>query len=550
MFWNRGMGLFGSSGSKKESHTDKSSETPKEKEQPAPQQIEEEYVFKKVKIEKKFPDLENSAEKLWDLLNKAGKVTKVKGKLNDFPTLMNSDEGKTYPVSASFSVKIEEEQYQVAFDKDYSDENLNVSIELDYKNLNTVNEILSKVSSEIVSLSRTYEDEDSLVNLYKYIIANASSTKILPFSKHLLPGMKLSQDGELIPKKAVIKATIDGDKYTFTFGEDYSIRETVSVSCSKNKLEFINDVLTKVNTVSQSDNDSSKQVKSLEFIVSVNKYSWNDVGGLDEIRKELDKYIKWPLENPELLTAVSTSMPSGVLLIGPPGNGKTTIAKIIANESGAVFYCISPKDINSMWVGGTEKNWGKLFNHARKDVKDGKKVIIFIDEIDGFFTSREEMDKYSRISFGQFCQEWQGISDLQGILIMGATNRHQDLDEALVRPGRFTKKIYIGNPNEKARKEILNVYLNKMPLSNDVIVKDLAKRTDGYSSSHLKELCEGASFCAIERYSTEKGIQIKDIKGDLIKQVKINFQDFVNALEIQDKYKEQKKKENKIGFGS
>lgn len=543
------MGLFGSKPKLEEkvSEVNKSIDESKEK-KPEEPLVEEEYVFKKIKIEEQLPDLESSAKKLWNLLNRKGKVKKVKGKIGDVPTLVNSEEGTIYPISASFLVNIAGAEYKFDIDSNYDKERLNVSVELGYENREVVKEIFSEAKSEIVSISKHYEDKEALINLYNYIVENASSTKMLPPSSlKKLPQMELNSDGKLVPKEAIIRATINEDEYTFEF-EGGFITEKVSVSCPRNKIEFINTLLNKMQTGSVDENDDSKKVKSLDFIVSVSQYSWNDVGGLDEIKKELEQYIKWPLENPELLIAVNTTTPSGVLLIGPPGNGKTTIAKIIANESGAVFYSISPKDINSMWVGGTEKNWGRLFNQARKDVKDGKKVIIFIDEVDGFFTSREEMDKYSRISFGQLCQEWQGISDLQGILIMGATNRYQDLDEALVRPGRFSKKVYIGNPNEKARVQILNLYFKKMPLSEDVSAQILAQRTEGYSGSHLRDLCEGSSFTAVERYSKEKGIEIKDIKGELIKEVKINLEDFLNTLKIQDKYKEQKKEENKIGF--
>jgi transitional endoplasmic reticulum ATPase len=144
---------------------------------------------------------------------------------------------------------------------------------------------------------------------------------------------------------------------------------------------------------------------------------------------------------------------------------------------------VSSKDISSKWVGDTEKNWGKLFGYARQDVANGKSVIIFIDEIDGLYTSRGEMDKYTRISFGQFCQEMDGFSDLKNVVVIGATNKYEDLDPALVRPGRFTKKIYLGNPSSEGRAEILDIYMRLKPVASEVTISELVSSTELFCSN-------------------------------------------------------------------
>ncbi|PIO06788.1 hypothetical protein COT47_02715, partial [Candidatus Woesearchaeota archaeon CG08_land_8_20_14_0_20_43_7] len=274
-----------------------------------------------------------------------------------------------------------------------------------------------------------------------------------------------------------------------------------------------------------------KEIRTLDFSVSVENYGWDMIKGLDCVKDELFQYIEGPMRNPALFERLRLPMPKGILFHGPPGNGKTTLAKILANTTDSSFYCVSPKDINSRYVGGTEDNWGRLFDYARKDSKKGRSVIIFIDELDGFFTNRDDMDKYTRISFGQFCQEMDGFSDTKNVLILAATNKLDILDEALLRPGRFTKKIYIGNPDDAGRKDIFGLYLANRPLMGDIGMDDLMSKTGDFSSAKIEELCNSAMYCALTRFSRQNKVEIVDITTEMADDIRIGQSDFNTAME-------------------
>ncbi len=487
-------------------------------------------LFSKVQIVEDFQDVNYSAKRVWDYFNTKGKITKIgnktgfNDKITGSPQMKHSEEDNSfYPTTATFDATINESKYRVIFESSFREE-LKVTLECDIDNVNSMKDLLAGAKHEVISISKKYESLGPIKNLYEFLKSKAKSMKITGGRTDSNPKMIVDEELGLLPVEAKISTSLDRTNYIIRISTDFNNK--VDIECPLDKTDFVSDLLERMSV--KKTKEGEKEVKSLDFYVSVGEYHWNMVGGLSKARKELQQYIEWPLENTELFKKLDSSIPKGILLIGPPGNGKTTIAKIIANESKSSFYTVSPKDINSMWVGGTEKNWGRLFNQARADVKKGKTVMIFIDEIDGFYTNRDELDKYSRISFGQFCQEMDGISDLENTVVIAATNKHKILDEALVR--RFTKKIYIGKPDAEGRKEILDIYTKKKQIAQDFDIECLINATKEYSGAQLKELCDAATFKAIERYSATKGIAIKDIKGELIKEMTIEKQDFYAVL--------------------
>ncbi|MDO8740726.1 MAG: ATP-binding protein [Candidatus Woesearchaeota archaeon] len=494
-------------------------------------------AFNKIKIVERFLSADYSAQKVWEYLSKNGELKEIgetvnyDGKISGSPQMKRSEDNSLFPIIAAFKTILEKSEYIVNFKTSLYDGGLEVSIECDFDNVNHVNNLLSlakKEKQEIVSISRKYDDIEPIRKLYD-ILSENKSMKIFASSINSTPKMIIDEEFGLLPVDAKVQATLEGNNYVFNFHSYYNSHEII-VECPPDKTDFVKKLFDSI--AIRETEEGETEVRSLDFYVSVKEYHWDMVGGLKNVRKELKQYIEWPLENPELFRQLDSSMPKGVLLIGPPGNGKTTIAKILANETKSSFYAVSAKDINSMWVGGTEKNWGRLFRQAREDVKGGKCVIMFIDEIDGLYTDREEMDKYSRISFGQFCQEMEGISDLENVIVVGATNRHEDLDPALTR--RFPKKIYIGNPDSAGRKEVFDIYTKKKPIADDLDIGYLVQATEGFSGARLKDLCDSAAFNAINRYSTTKGIEVKDIKGELIKEIVVEKQDFDLALSAEE----------------
>ncbi|MBA3064484.1 ATP-binding protein, partial [Candidatus Woesearchaeota archaeon] len=367
-----------------------------------------ERLFNKVEIYKEFPNVDYSAKFIWNHFDEKGTIKKIAGKvgyignkLEGIPQMKTSDDGSVYPTKAVFIASVENSTYKVIFDDSYSNE-LKVTVECDIKDSKYINDLLNDPRNSVVSISKEYNDLESIKRLYKFITSKAEKFRINKTGLNKFPNMIIDDEIGLVPIDARIIATINGENYVFNILSRYGTKE-VSVECPLNKTNDINNLLESILTEEIKDEKGEpvkKSIKGIDGITQIKNYDWSMVGGLGDAKKEIQQYIEWPLKNPELFKKVNTSMPKGILLIGPPGNGKTTIAKIIANQTESSFYAVSPKDINSMWVGGTEKNWGRLFDNARQDVRKGRSAIIFIDEIDGLYTSRGEMDKYSRISFG------------------------------------------------------------------------------------------------------------------------------------------------------
>ncbi|MAE13032.1 hypothetical protein CMO92_00565 [Candidatus Woesearchaeota archaeon] len=506
-----------------------------------PKSRKETKLLERIKISEQFSDRDYSALRIWEELNRLGTIETMCeasyfSDKEEKPALMRrSDEGVLYPIEGVVEAKIYGAHYSLVL-KEKMDSGLEVTIEFDSRNLSLVEDILKKAQQKVVCISRSYMESESLGRLYEILQEEARSVKFLRQGNSSSPKMSVDSEQRIVPVDAKMRVVLGEDSYLFKFSDQYGIHG-VDVTCSVDKVDYVQDILSMAEDKAK---EGEIEVKSVDFSISVANYHWGLVGGLGDARRELQQYLEWPLENPELFDYLDTTLPKGILLIGPPGNGKTTIAKIIANESQSAFYSVSPKDIYSMWLGNSEKNWGWLFGKTRKDVRDGKTAIVFIDEIDGFYTNRDEMDKHSRKSFGQFCQEVDGISDLNGVVILGATNRDDQLDPALVR--RFPRQIYIGNPDQEGRGEILGLYTVKKPLADSVDVNSLVQRSDGFSGAMLKDLCDAATFNGVERYSETHDCSIKDIRGDRMKDVSIEMWDFEKALAGIKQYEENRSK--------
>ncbi|MFW6272768.1 MAG: AAA family ATPase, partial [bacterium] len=383
-----------------------------------------------------YEDIDSSAKLLWIAINDAGTVSNIAQGYDTFskkfegnPVMRTDPTGFIYPVDAIFNFHTSDSSYVVDFNS-RSISGFTVKITTDKENMSFVQDLFKSANKDLISISKTYEEKSSLAKLYGYLKENSSSLEFKPTNSCGKPQMEFDEEFGLIPVDASLHTQIDGKNYIFDVEYDHYRKVKVKAQCSKEDLDSMMEILDLFSKKKVLEGESG--VKTLESSVDVKNYSWDSVGGLSSVKSELEEYIEWPLENPDLFHLMDTKMPKGILLIGPPGNGKTTIAKILASETDSSFYSITPADINSKWVGESEQNVQKLFNKARNDVNNGKSAIIFIDEIDGLYTNREEMDKYTRKTFGQFCSEMEGISDLDGVVIIGATNKYEDLDEALV----------------------------------------------------------------------------------------------------------------------
>lgn len=244
-----------------------------------------------------------------------------------------------------------------------------------------------------------------------------------------------------------------------------------------------------------------------------------DVAGLEQVKEDIRLKMIYPFEHPELAEKFGIRAGGGVLMYGPPGTGKTMLAKATAGEIDATFFRISPADVLSKWVGEAEQNIKKLFDAAAAEPRS----IIFIDEIEALVPARrDEGSSVMQRVVPQILQGVEGFDKKAGrpILMMGATNVPWQLDPAMLRPGRFDEKIYIPLPDLPARRKMLEIYLSKRPLSDQVDLDALAARLDGYSGADIKYLCDRAAvvpFMQSVATGTEGQITL-EILNDVIRE--------------------------------
>jgi transitional endoplasmic reticulum ATPase len=252
-----------------------------------------------------------------------------------------------------------------------------------------------------------------------------------------------------------------------------------------------------------------------EVLVEVPNVKWADVGGLEDVKQELKEAVEWPLKNPEVFERMGVTPPKGILLYGPPGTGKTLLAKAVANESEANFILVKGPELLSKWVGESEKAVRKIFEKARQTSPS----IIFFDEVDSLAPRRSAADdnKVTERVVNQLLTEIDGLEELHNVVIIGATNRPDILDTALLRPGRFDRIIMVGAPDEKTREKVFEIHTKGMPLSKDVNIKELAKKTDGYAGADIASICREAAINALRRDMKSKDISGKDFDAALNK---------------------------------
>lgn len=232
-----------------------------------------------------------------------------------------------------------------------------------------------------------------------------------------------------------------------------------------------------------------------EVLVESPNVKWSDIGGLEGVKQELKEAVEWPLSNPESFKRVGIKPPRGILIYGPPGTGKTLLAKAVATESEANFIQVKGPSLLSMWVGKSEEGVRKVFERARQVAP----CIVFFDEIDAL-ASRRGLDIGTRVTervLNQLLGEMDGVEQLEGVVVIGATNRPDMLDPALLRPGRFDRIISTNIPNKQNRIDIFKIHTKNMPLSKDVNLASFAEETEGYTGADIEAVCREAAMFAL-----------------------------------------------------
>jgi len=241
-----------------------------------------------------------------------------------------------------------------------------------------------------------------------------------------------------------------------------------------------------------------------EVLVETPNVDWEDVGGLDKVKEELREAVEWPLKFPETFKRMGIRPSRGILLYGPPGTGKTLLAKAVAKGSEANFIQVKGPSLLSMWVGKSEEGMRKVFERARQV----SPCVIFFDEIDALAGKRgiETGTKVTERVLNQMLAEMDGLEDLSDVLIIGATNRPDMLDPALLRPGRFDRILLVGAPEDEGRLQVLRIHTKNMPLAKDVDLKDLSKKTAGFTGADIESLAREAAMIALRESKDAKNV--------------------------------------------
>src|SRR5881296_786068 len=255
-----------------------------------------------------------------------------------------------------------------------------------------------------------------------------------------------------------------------------------------------------------------------EVYIEVPSVTWADVGGLTDVKQELQEAVEWPLKKPEAFTRVGIRPPKGILLFGPPGTGKTLLAKAVAHESESNFISVKGPELFSKWVGESEKGIREVFKKGRSAAPS----IVFFDELDSVAPRRGSDLGDSGAServISQLITEMDGIESLVNVVVIGASNRPDIIDPAILRPGRFDRLIYVPAPDHATRRQILKIHTRNMPLTPDVDLDRITSQTAGYSGADIEAVCREAGLISLRRDIETKSVTLEDFR-DAMERVK------------------------------
>jgi len=281
---------------------------------------------------------------------------------------------------------------------------------------------------------------------------------------------------------------------------------------------FTDENLSRIKVTMQDFMDAMREIipsALREIYIEVPKVRWSDVGGLEEAKQELREAVEWPLKYPNRFKVMGIKPPKGILLFGPPGTGKTLLAKAVANESGANFIAVRGPEILSKWFGESEKAIREIFKKARMAAP----CVVFFDEIDaiaparGYTLDTSAMDRI----VAQLLAEMDGIAALENVVVIGATNRPDMLDPALLRPGRFDRIIYVPPPDKVSRFEILKVHTRNVPLAKDVDLWRLAEMLEYYTGADIELLVREAALTALREDPNATEVTMEDFSKAMSK---------------------------------
>ena len=359
--------------------------------------------------------------------------------------------------------------------------------------------------------------KNASVAINEYIIAkpatvkNATNVVLAPVDMHL----NVDEDFTNFVRNRLMERTfVEGDT-TLVMMLGHAIPFSVTKSRPHGIVRITKD------TQFQILNEPAPEVKGLP------RTTYEDIGGLHEEIQRVREMVELPLRHPELFQRLGIDPPKGVFLHGPPGCGKTLLARAVANESEANFFSINGPEIMSKFYGESEARLREIFQQAQQNSPS----IIFIDELDAIAPKREEVTgEVERRVVAQLLALMDGLSGRGNVIVIGATNRPGALDPAIRRPGRFDREIEIGVPDKQARYEILQIHTRGMPLTDDVDLKKLTNITHGYTGADLAALSRETAMKSLRRYLPEINLEEENISPAVLEKMDVRMDDFLNAF--------------------
>ena len=350
--------------------------------------------------------------------------------------------------------------------------------------------------NDTVSITKASSKTASSITLVPVTDAVTIDKEFTDFVKNRLKGLPLSQGDE-------ISVTILGNSMSFQIAK--CIPKTIVKIDHSTVLHILEDAV---------QNDRQR-------------ITYEEIGGLTDKITAMREIVEIPLRHPELFSSLGVEAHSGILLYGPPGCGKTLIAKILASEADANMYLINGPEIINKYYGETEAKLREIF----KEAKDNSPSIIFIDEMDAIAPKREDVygDVEKRV-VAQLLALMDGLTDRGNVIVLGATNRRDSIDPALRRPGRFDREVEITVPDSDGRYEVLQIHTRGMPIAKGVDLKDLASDLHGYTGADIKSLCREAAMKSIRRYIPQIDLETEKIPYGVLQSMEIKIIDFYDAM--------------------
>ena len=358
-------------------------------------------------------------------------------------------------------------------------------------------EILDEVIYSYTATSSSIEEENKLL---KDTVGKLKEE----LDRFKMPPLMVCEVLNVFPKEAIIRIPNGNQFYVNISAECEKLKAGDMVLTDQKNLAIIRRV------------PVAKKFNIEKFvIVEKPKMSWSEVGGLSDQIREVQEVVELPLKKPELFKKVGISPPRGILLHGPPGTGKTSLAKAAAASTNSTFIEIVGSELVQKFIGEGAKMVAEIFELARSKAPS----IVFIDELDALAAKRVEIgtsgEREVNRTFMQLLAEIDGFEPLDNVKIIGATNRKDILDPAIIRPGRLDRLIQIPLPNQEAIGDIFRIHCKNMSLDKDVKHEQLAKLMDGFSGAEIKAVCTEAGYFAIRKNKTK--VTSKDLKGAIEK---------------------------------